>query len=143
MMKILDIRKRKTLTINAIREMKILFDKINEDVEQSIDIGNFTSETMFYCEIVEDNGLYQNDIGYQSWVMNNARIKFVNGEFFIKISAENYNSVLLDSDHLKFINKIDFNGFVDALEDALKKYNILTENKDSDIERFILLCKQF
>ena len=138
----LKIRDRKNTTVKALEALQDLVDSFDEKFSDDV---NTVESDYFYAKIKVDNGKMYNDYYYQDWFNYNAFWRIENGELEL-LSVDNENEVSYITNRSCEIceyQQINFADCIKCLESVIAKYNVETEKKDTQVEKFLAFCAEF
>lgn len=133
------IEKRKYTTDKALEALDTLVKTLEKDLMSDIDT---VESDYFSAAVTVDNGLYPGDCHFRTWDQSQAFWRIKGGHIDL-ISADEYNTAVGDAEdqkkQIRSFHKINFQECVDALGKVLKKYNALAQEKDKEIEKFLMV----
>jgi len=141
----IELAKRKRTTKEGVAQLATLIAKLQENMVD--DIQNFMTKKQIAVSIPDNNGLYTTDCNYSSWVNDTAFFVYKSGKIVLVSERSHVQGATLSTPpedmNGNVVRKIDFAQAVAALEELCEVYNARCKAKDVEIERFLLICKEF
>lgn len=133
-----ELATRKYTTKKALKKLETLIAEINGSIEDDLDC--IVSKT-FPARVSVDNDHFYTDIYYRGWKQYESRFEIENGELKLISIGEEEPGMGVEHKEVKVTSyeSIDFSKMIEALNEALTKYNDLSVKKDIEIENFLSL----
>ena len=132
------IEQRRNTTRTGLEQLKKLVYSF--DFEKDIET---IRSNHFSCKTWQDNGLFTNDFNYVEWQTDSAYIRIKDGQLdIIAVHSRTGEKNVID-DEISDITYINFAEFTECFVKLLENYNNLSEEKDTEIERFINIVANF